>query len=269
MSPKPITLIKNLIFVPTCASCRERLSPIPNQNGMTHGKICFCNACAEKWYVAKAEMCPVCSETAEFCSCVPAFFKESQPYVPALCYYHPELNDTQSSAILTMKHQKAPDLFDFMAIELQPKIAALLEKQGISGSNCIFTWTPRKRSSVSKNGFDQGKELAQRTAKLFDAHAYPLFLRFGGKEQKKLDKKARKKNAAKALILNHALLGFPRACKDTDLQTFIAGKHVVIIDDVLTTGATLSQAISLLRSAGAGITVVACIAKSERKEKKK
>ncbi len=265
---KIISIVKNLIFVPKCVSCGERLSPIPEKGNMTYNKIVFCKKCGDKWEEARAEICPKCSNLAEYCRCIPSFFIERQPNVPAICFYHPEENDVQSKTVLSMKHHNNGELFDFTAIELYPKIAKTLDKMGISGEDCIFTWTPRKTSSVSKYGFDQGKELSRRIATLFGSRAYPLFLRFGGKEQKKLSKTDRKANAQHSIVPNHALLKFPSDCQSEELSEFISGKNTVIIDDVLTSGATLTQAVEILESAGAKNVIVACVSKSSRHEKK-
>lgn len=265
---KIISVIKNLIFIPTCAVCGERLSPIPEKSSLTYGKICFCQSCGEKWERSRAEICPFCSNIAENCTCIPKFFKNRQPNIPSVCFYNPDEDDAASKAILTIKHEKNSEFFDFMAIELYPKIKKTLDKMGISGKDCIFTWTPRKSSSASKYGFDQGREITVRIAKLFSAKAYPLFLRFGGKEQKTLSIKQRKANAKKAIVLNHTLLKFPYKCKENSLAEFVKGKKVVIIDDVLTSGATLEQATKLLESLKADKIVVACLAKTARRAKK-
>ena len=265
---KTIEIIKNLIFVPKCVSCGERLSPIPEKGNLTYDKVCFCQKCGTEWERARAEMCPVCSNISEKCHCTPKFFDERQPSIPSVCFYHPEEEDVASKTVLYMKHVNNSDLFDFTAIELFPKIKTVLNKMGIDGKNCIFTWTPRKRSSVTKYGFDQGKEIAIRTAKLFGGECYPLFLRFGGKEQKTLDRNGRKKNAERAIILNNALLGFPYKRKEKELEEFITGKNVIIIDDVLTSGSTLKQGVLLLESERAERVIVACIAKSARRDKK-
>lgn len=263
-----LEIAKNLIFVPKCASCGERLSPIPEKGNLTYDKICFCQKCGEKWERSKVELCRSCSNTSENCSCIPKFFKKRQTNIPSVCFYKPEEDDAASKMILTIKHSKNSELFDFAAIELFPKIKKTLDKMQISGKDCIFTWTPRKRSSVSKYGFDQSKEISTRIAKLFGGRSYPLLLRLGGKEQKKLSSKDRKKNVKNSIILNHALLNFPINCKETDLSEFTKGKNIVIIDDVLTSGATFEQAVTLLESMNTGKIIVACVAKTVGRTKK-
>ena len=262
-------LIKNLIIVPKCASCDERLSPIPEKGNLLYDKLCFCSDCAEKWQRAKAEACPNCYNRSPSCSCTPDFFFNYQPEIPSLCFYHPENNDVQSKAIITMKHRLDDDLFDFMAIELYPSVESLLTKLGLSGKDCIFTWVPRKSSSISKSGFDQGKELANSLARLYGTKPYPLFLRIGGKEQKRLSNQKRKRNAKKSIKLNQAMLHLRSGRKEPDLSALVAGKSIVIVDDVLTSGSTLRQAVELLISAKAENAVVVCVAKTYGKTEKK
>lgn len=266
---KLLSINRNLIFVPKCASCDERLSPIPEKGNMTYDKVCFCRSCSEKWERAKTEMCPICYKPAGNCTCAPAFFFNYQPMIPSLCFYHPESNDVQSKAIITMKRQNFTELFEFMAIELYPSVNNLLKEMDISGEDCLFTFVPRTGPSTLKSGFDQGKQLSISLAKLFKARSYPLFLRIGGREQKKLDKKSRKKNARRSIKLNRAMLRFSSRHSQKDIVEFVKGKSVVIIDDVLTSGSTLRQAVELLRSAGAKNTVVVTVAKTYGKSEKK
>lgn len=266
MTPKAKIILKtakNLLFVPVCASCGERLSPIPErEEGPTHGRVCFCKTCMEKWQKARAESCPVCLNTSDKCNCTPDLFFKFQPDVPSLCFYRPQSGDTPSNAIIAMKRRLDLELFGFMAFELSEKLSKTLSKMGIDGKDCIFTWVPRKSSAIAESGFDQGRELSKRIAKRFGARLYPLFIRIGGKEQKKLDKNSRKKNVEESIKLNEKMHGLPKFGDKTSLDEFLDGKNVVIIDDVMTSGATLGHASKLLQSAGAKNTVVACIAKS-------
>ena len=264
MNPKQITtFLRDLICVPRCAACDERLSPIPErEDGPTHGKICLCKACGEKWEKAKVQMCPNCYNISEKCTCTPDFFFKYQPEIPSLCFYGAEAEAVASKMIISMKRQATPHLFDFVAIELTPKVAKTLGKMGIDGGDCVFTWIPRQKKSIAESGFDQGKLLSKRLAKSFGAECSPLFLRIGGKEQKKLDKKSRKKNAEQHIKLNDAMKGFPQKVRKQDLNAYLHGKTVIIVDDVLTSGATLRRGVELINKTKASRAIAVCVAKS-------
>lgn len=264
---KALRFIKNLICVPRCASCNLRLSPFPETDEITHGKICFCEKCRAKWQTAKAEPCPVCYNLSEKCNCTPDFFFKYQPDIPSLCFYRPHSGDAPSRAIITMKRRLDVELLEFMATELYPKLEKTLGKMGVDGKDCVFTWMPRKRNAIAENGFDQGRELCIRLAKIFGAECRPLFIRIGGREQKRLDKSARKSNAEKHFKLNESMKGFYPAQRSKGLEAFLKDKNVVIIDDVMTSGATLRRGVELLSQSGVANVAVACIAKSAKEEK--
>jgi len=259
--------LKRLIFIPVCASCRERLSPFSKNEEQMHGNICFCDKCLKAWEEAKAEICPVCFQSSCDCFCAPDVFM-GQPNIPSLCFYHSERHDAQSNAIITMKRTRDRELFSFMAKELSPRVVNTLQKMGIRTDECIFTWVPRKREAISKSGFDQGRELCAAIARELGGEVYPLFDRFYGKEQKKLDRRGRAKNAERSIVLNSSMSGFPRRFEAESIEDFIKGRNIVVIDDVMTSGSTLKKSVSLLRAAGAEQVAVACVAKTAGSGKK-
>ena len=265
---KFLSIARDLIFVPRCASCDERLSPIPEKGNLTYNKICFCQKCGENWERAKARMCIACGNISENCDCAPSYFFKYQPNIPSLCFYDPNSSNTESKTIITLKRKNDDYLFEFLAIELYPKLNKTLEKMNIDGKSCLFTWVPRSRRSAARSGFDQGKKLAKLTSKLFGANIYPLFLRVGGREQKTLNKLERRKNAQVSIKLNSPMHGFRTGVSAKNLAEFIRGKNVIIIDDVLTSGETLRRASELLKSEGAESVIVACIAKTANKTAK-
>ena len=261
-------LIKRLIFIPVCASCGERLSPFSKNEKAMRGNICFCDKCFVEWERAKAEPCPSCFQNVSNCFCTPDFFKKEQNSIPSLCFYHPERHDAQSNAIITMKRVRDRELFGFIAKELAPRIDKTLSEIGLNGRDCIFTWVPRKSNAISKSGFDQGRELCLLVKKELGGEMRPLFARIGGKEQKKLDKKERKKNADRSILLNSSLAGFPIREEADSIEEFVKNKNIVVIDDVMTSGATFKRAVTLLRAAGAKRVLIACVARSEERAKK-
>ena len=254
--------VKNLISVPKCVGCDERLSPIASKN-KHHGNVIFCPECEAKWNISRSQMCKSCGKDACGCTCFPSPVKKLQDEIPAIMFYHRDGDTVCERMIHHLKHRKNKQLLSFVSHELAIKIKESLFKQGLSPSSCILTYIPRKGSSIGKYGFDQGREICFNTAKILEAQALPLFLRVGGKEQKKLNKRERAKNIKASVILNHNLSGFPRKYKSASLREALNGRTVVIIDDVMTSGATLKHGVSLIREKSTNYPVfLACVAKT-------
>ena len=161
-----------------------------------------------------------------------------------------------------MKSRCSHELFEYMSAELLRHLTVTLEKMGIAGEDCIYTWVPRKRYAVVNTGFDQGRELCRRVASCFGKKESCLFVRRGGKRQKKLNKGDRVENIRRSVFLkNKYLPAIPQ--RNPKKATSLKGKTIVVVDDVVTTGATLRHATKLLRGAGADQVIVACLAKTK------
>ncbi len=96
---------------------------------------------------------------------------------------------------------------------------------------------PLARSRLAERGFNQSALLADGVANTLGiAHAAHELLKIRDTPpQSGLDRAARLKNVRGAFDCAHSL----------------AGKHVALVDDVMTTGATLSEAARVLKKAGA------------------
>lgn len=256
-------LIYNLVFLPTCAGCDRRLAPVVKNNA-TYGKVCLCDDCLEKWQGCKAELCPECGQNLEKCNCIPAFLQKVQPDLPALCFYHGDDKMISDRIILKIKRSMHKELFSYLALELLPRLVSTLDKMDLAGEDCIFTWVPRKREHLKQYGFDQGKELCLQIAAGFGVKPSPLFARLNGKEQKKLAKSERKQNADRAILLRTSYKK-ERDCELIDnVYETVKGRAVVIVDDVITSGATMKRAAKLLQDAGALRVIVICVAKTKK-----
>ena len=190
----------------------------------------------------------------------------TQPSIPSLFFYHPDDNGVASKAIYTFKRKKYVDLCEFFAEELSVKIAELLSLLEISVEDCIFTYIPRTNKALCKYGFDQGEILAKSLCKRLGGNCtLPLLVRKRGKEQKKLSHTERKKNATKSILARTKIRHFGK--RTTSLRELLSGKTVILVDDVITTGASLGRGISELKRVGAKTVLVATIARCELKKK--
>lgn len=109
----------------------------------------------------------------------------------------------------------------------------------------VVTWPPSDRRRIAARGIDHAPLLARRTAARLGLPARPLLARLDGTVQT---------GATRAQRLRG-----PRFVARRDLH----GVRVLVVDDVVTTGATLRAARSALLAAGAtGVTCVAVAATS-------
>ncbi len=258
---KALSCIRDLIAVPKCALCRERLLPFP----FAKETDCFCPACEKKWEGAKSEICPACKMTADDCTCIPKPVAEFQTGLPALCFYGSDKSRVGDRLLLFMKDYKNVRLFRRMATELAPLVLSAMQLHKIDPENCVFTWIPRRKKAIAAAGFDQGEWLCRYVAEELGFSVVPLFKKLSGREQKKLTQDERADNAEKTIFLRSEV---KKKYKKLASNDFLQGKHIVIIDDIVTTGATVSRGASLLYENGARRVLCAAVGRARREKKK-
>ena len=101
----------------------------------------------------------------------------------------------------------------------------------------IVTHLPTATSRQRERGYDQSQLIAKQVAKQKKARYRPLLARLGQSRQVGATKGRRYEQAANMF----------RALKPEAIQ----GAHILLIDDILTTGASLEAAAKILKQAGA------------------
>jgi competence protein ComFC len=122
-------------------------------------------------------------------------------------------------------------------------IGQLLTEQyaGRVSSDVLIVPVPTATSRVRKRGYDQAVLIARSFARHSERQYTPLLIRQGSQEQIGASSQQRHDQLRGAYVLN-----------SNPLATQLAGKRIMLIDDVATTGATLEEAASVLKSSGAG-----------------
>jgi ComF family protein len=120
----------------------------------------------------------------------------------------------------------------YAAARMAEKIAAELPAYD------ILTYVPMTPAAVRVRGFNQSRMLAEE-----------IGVRLGGKPEELLVK-ARETRFQKSLSLRERRANLSGAIKAAD-GVSPAGKRVLVIDDILTTGSTLSECAGVLRKKGA------------------
>ena len=115
-----------------------------------------------------------------------------------------------------------------------------------------ITWAPLSARRLRERGYDQAELLARRVGELSGLPAVPTLekIRHTVAQSRIEDDSARLANVQRAY----------RLLPGVDLP----GQTVVLVDDVVTTGATLSQCAALLRQAGAARVVALTLARSRK-----
>ena len=195
----------------------------------------LCPPCLAAYSKRLAERCPVCRKDAASCACSRLRAKNLGAGVTALGFYKTS-GDEIGRLVYSFKHDYSRDLTRFFARSLAARI---MRSDGSRAKDALIAFPPRSPAARRKYGFDHARGLAKDTARFLGAAFCPALRRTKGGEQKALGAKEREENAADA---------FEVADKYADA---IAGREVILVDDVATTGATLASAAKALRDAGA------------------
>lgn len=133
------------------------------------------------------------------------------------------------------------------------KALGILAAQGVrdhmEGEFDLISWPPLSAKRLRQRGFDQARELAGSAARELGSKATRLFDKEDRPAQSGLDDPDRRR----ANVLGAYRLLHPEE---------VRGKSVLLIDDVVTTGATLSECARVLLTAGAERVCAATVAKA-------
>ena len=231
-----IRALVELLFPPKCAACSQLIS----WNSQPWEALC--PTCQKEWDSEKKDTCSICSREICQCNCVTAEMRKARcAGLYRLVFYRQNRSSpVQNRLIYHLKQQRDPRAEAFIAKELQPMLQRLMLQEGILPQRCTVTYLPRATSPRLQSGTDQAKEIARALADELEISWERLIQRklWRGKRQKRLSFAGRLKNAKDTY----------RIKKGTDLQ----GRDVLLVDDIVTSGAGMAVCTRLLRRAGAG-----------------
>jgi len=226
--------VVDLLFPPRCPLCGEGLS----------AQVGLCAACWSELAIPGEPACKLCQR--------PFGESASQAEVCAPCLAAPPrhdgvaagtlYNDVSRRLVLAFKHGGR--------IALAPMLARLIAARlPFVDGDWLVVPVPLHRWRLWRRGFNQAALLAREIARqrgaplgvdvLYRRKATPVL---GG-----LGRKARARALSGAIALN------PRRG--------VKGRNIVLVDDVLTSGATSDACVAALKRAGAEKVVIACFAR--------
>ena len=122
-------------------------------------------------------------------------------------------------------------------------------RQNLAGRYDLISWVPLSKKRLKERGYDQAMLLALSTALRLDDVAISTLRKVRDVEKQSTvgSEEKRRANIAGAY-----------AVEDAEL---IAGKRILLIDDIVTTGSTLSECAATLKEAGAREVLCAAVAR--------
>lgn len=114
----------------------------------------------------------------------------------------------------------------------------------------LITWVPLSKKRLRTRGYDQAELLAKHVADYFDCAVMKTL------------QKVRNTNAQSGIKDDSARRANVMGAYEAVDPKIIAGKRILLIDDVVTTGSTLSECARILLTAGAVDVVCASIARA-------
>jgi len=202
-----------------------------------------CEACARCLSFIRPPLCPYCGHYKKHCDCGnrrSAFDKVAAPF-----YYEAAAR----SGVLRLKRYDDPDAIALFAEYMYTVVRREYGNERIDG----LTYVPMTRRAERQREYNQGRLLAEALGERLSLPVYAALAKiYETPPQKALDFHARSGN-----VLGVFDVIGPDVC----------GKTLLLVDDVMTTGATLSECAKMLKIYGAKRVFAVTVAVHKRKTK--
>ena len=242
--------VYELLFPPRCLGCGGMMPPSSGDRITTQ----LCRDCRAAWEYATLAQCPTCFAAYRDCTCAPYVLQRTgcKALVKMVPYDSGKDLHTAQRILLSVKRKASRRGFSFFAEELceglKKALAQPSEKQAFS--HTVVAHLPRTRRNFKRYGFDQAQGIAKALAKRMELPFVKVLRRVhDGKEQKTLSLHQRHANVKGAFA--------------TKLD--LTGVRVVLVDDLVTTGAGMAEAVRVLKKAGAAEVVAVAVAVTPKK----
>lgn len=221
--------LKDIFYPPRCVFCDEVISILERP---------ICPVCLKAEIpVVPDTICSRCGRGKEDCTCKLTTFLTDGIAAP---YYY---EGVAAQGILHFKRAEDIDRIGYFTKKLAERAFLIFADTRID----LITTVPPHISTMVNRGFDQMYPVAKRLSKVFHT-PYKQVLRkiFPTESQKELDADRRSGN----------LLGVFDVCEKQE----VVGKNILLLDDVVTTGATTNECAKMLKIYGANNVYVLAVA---------
>lgn len=223
------------ISVPKCVLCNEKLD---------YGDKGLCGKCMVEYKRHKQRDCPNCAHILSECSCSYDYLKSHgiKKFIKLFRYSKAESSMPSNYLIYSLKQDNRSDVVSFLSNELAEAIKYSFK---ITPQKYLITNVPRRKGAIVKFGYDHAETLARAVADILGIEYMQLLKSKSKKAQKTVYGDDRKRNAK-----------FDYNC-DEDLS--LKGKTVIIVDDIVTTGASITNCATLIRGLNPSGIIGACL----------
>lgn len=248
-----VCAVGDFFFPPQCIRCGQTYSSAAHSDTAANvTAACFCGECASNFLDSCRAVCNVCGEQHCVCECSTEALRAVGVDVVYSCFRYDKTDrkSASSSLIFKLKNSAYDRAVDLSAQLLQMRIEKVIQRAGVDSSRCIITNAPRRRRAVRDRGADHMKMTACAVASRMGMRYAPLFVNTAVSAQKSRDAYSRAESAKNEINLR-------RGAGDVAL-----GRCVIIIDDVMTSGATLASCSEKIYAAGAETVILCVLAKA-------
>ena len=223
------------ISVPKCVLCKKILD---------YGEEGLCKDCMNEYQNHKRRNCPRCSRILSECFCTYDVLEKHgvKTLVKLFRYSKSEQSMPSNYLIYSLKQDNRDDVIDFLSKELAEALKKCLQ---FDLSEYVITSVPRRKKAVINYGYDHAKCLAKAVSKRLGITYIEILKSQSKRPQKSVYGQERIKNAK-----------FEYKSKK---HFTLKGKNVIIIDDIITTGASMCNCAALIKALKPKRIIGACL----------
>lgn len=247
-----LDLFADLIFPPKCAGCGELLDVKLGERRREP----LCRSCRRRYENEKLTECDRCGLAMPFCRCMPDNMRRAQceSLIKLVPYRPSDARATVNGLIYSVKRYNDASLFYFIAQDMRAPLIDEMRSRGLMPEDCVISFVPRSAKNLASEGFDQGRLLSRVLSEATGIGYADCFARDPrAKEQKQLNRFERRLNMTGAFRARRA-------------SAVLRDKTLILVDDIVTSGASMASCSRMAYSLGAYSVIGVCIGRTEKKK---